>query len=243
MRKFLALAAVTAIAMAGSPTLAADMLYPEIEIPPVDQGMGGNFYLRGSMAGNAWWAKEMRYRECPDDPCGIGEPVVVTNEVVGAGYGYSIGAGIGYETGDGLRADLTLDYLSVNDISDGVYDVDLRSTLALANVYYDFPISGVGQGYGLGGYVGAGLGFAHNQVSSEGPNPGPEGKTFTAAGAVMAGLAYDMGAMVADVGYRGIYMPQISNGDAALAPPALGPYFIDHNMIHELRGTVRYRLQ
>lgn len=243
MRKFLAVAAVSAVAVMGGPALAADMSYPQIEIPPVDYGMGGNFYLRGSIGGNAWWAKEMKYRECPG-PCGVDDPEVTYNEVVGAGYGYSIGAGFGYETGDGLRADLTIDYLSVNDITDGVYDVDLRSTLALANVYYDFPISGVGSaGGGFGGYVGAGLGVARNTVTSEGPNPGPEGTTWSAAGAVMAGVMYDMGTMVADLGYRGIYMPQISNGDAALEPPALGPYYIDHNLIHELRGTVRYRLQ
>jgi opacity protein-like surface antigen len=242
MRKILAVAAMTAVALVAGPAAAADLdIYPQIEIPPVDYGMGGNFYLRGSMAGNGWWAKQMQYRECPG-PCG-GDPDLVINDVVEAGYGYSIGAGIGYETGDGLRADLTIDYLSVNDISDGVYDVDLRSTLALANIYYDFPISGVGSaGGGLGGYVGAGLGVAYNQVSSEGPNPGPEGKTWSAAGAVMGGIFYDMGTMVADLGYRGIYMPQISNGDAGLVPPALGPYYVDNNMIHEIRGTVRYRM-
>jgi hypothetical protein len=38
----------------------------------------------------------------------------------------------------------------VNDISDGVYDVDLRSTLTLANVYYDFPLAGVGGAGGFG---------------------------------------------------------------------------------------------
>src|SRR5690606_41566458 len=66
------------------------------------------------------------------------------------------------------------------------------ATLALANIYYDFPISGVGAaGGGFGAYVGAGLGVAYNHVSSDGPNPGPEGKTWSAAGAVMTGVMYD----------------------------------------------------
>jgi len=242
MRKLLALIAVAAATSVAGPVAAADMPYypPVVEIPEVDYGLGGNFYLRGSIAANAWWGKEMKYRECVQ--CG-GNPVEVHRDVIGAGYGYSIGAGIGYETGDGLRADLTIDYLSINDISDGVYDVDLRSTLALANAYYDFPISGMGAGGGFGAYVGAGIGVAYNKVHSEGPFPGPDGAAFAAAGAVMGGVSYDMGNMVADLGYRGIYMPQITNGDAALDPIYLSPFYIDHNMIHELRGTVRYRMQ
>jgi hypothetical protein len=243
MRKILALIAVATASLVAGSAVAADMpIYPEpyIEIPEVDYGLGGNFYLRGSIAGNGWWAKQMKYRECVSS---CGGAVAVYRDVEEPGYGYSIGAGFGYETGDGLRADMTIDYLAVNDISDGVYDVDLRSTLTLANVYYDFPLAGVGGAGGFGAYLGAGLGVAYNRVHSEGPDPGPDGANWTAAGAVMAGVSYDMGNLVADLGYRGIYMPQITNGDAALEPPNLSPFYIDNNLIHELRGTVRYRLQ
>ena len=55
-----------------------------------------------------------------------------------------------------------------------------------------------------------------------------------AAGALMAGVTYDMGALVGDLGYRFIYMNKITNG----APT---PFYVNNAMIHELRGTLRYR--
>jgi hypothetical protein len=35
-------------------------------------------------------------------------------------------------------------------------------------------------------------------------------------------------------------MPQITNGSAAMLPVG-SPYYINENMIHEVRGTLRYR--
>jgi opacity protein-like surface antigen len=53
----------------------------------------------------------------------------------------------------------------------------------------------------------------------------------------MAGVSYDMGDVVADLGYRGIYMNKVmSQPDAPNVP-----YIINDNYIHEVRGTVRYR--
>ena len=84
----------------------------------------------------------------------------------GAGYGYSIGAGFGYETGTGLRVDGTVDYLSNDGLTDGTNVLHLRSTVALANVYYDFPLrAGARREGGFGAYVGGGLGAAYNQNS------------------------------------------------------------------------------
>ncbi|MNT85291.1 hypothetical protein D3C72_2254420 [compost metagenome] len=51
----------------------------------------------------------------------------------------------------------------------------------------------------------------------------------------MAGVTYDMGAAVADLGYRGLYMPGLTNGSTTQ------PLYVNDNFIHELRGTVRYR--
>ena len=94
---------------------------------------------------------------------------------------------------------------------------------------------------GFGAYVGAGLGGAYNQTHIDGvPAPGPDGANWAAAGALMAGVTYDMGTMVADLGYRLVYMPQITNGSAAMLPVG-SPYYINENMIHEVRGTLRYR--
>jgi hypothetical protein len=51
----------------------------------------------------------------------------------------------------------------------------------------------------------------------------------------MVGVGYDFGAVVADLGYRALYINNIEN-DAATAP-----YKIANNWVHEVRGTVRYR--
>jgi hypothetical protein len=217
-------------AFAAAPGQAADIpYYPPIEIPDVDYGVEGSFYLRGSVGANYMWAREVTY----DDPCLC---AAIVAPVTTAGYGYSFGAGFGYETGTGLRTDFTVDYLNNTGMSDGTYTLALRSTLGLANAYWDFLLSDEG----FGAYVGAGLGVAYNQTSVTGPGAGPDGANWTAAAALHAGVTYDMGSMVADLGYRLVYMPQISNGSAAMLPVG-SPYYINENLIHEVRGTLRYR--
>ena len=117
------------------------------------------------------------------------------------------------------------------------------STVALANVYYDFSFGSNGFSYsgaGAFGYVGAGAGLAWNHAEVNAPTGAPvqTGTNVSAAAAVMAGVGYDMGSWVADVGYRGLYINQINNS------PTSDPnqyYEIDGNLIHEVRGTVRYR--
>ena len=78
--------------------------------------------------------------------------------------------------------------------------------------------------------------MAHNDVISTGPglaDTRDTGLAFAAAG--MVGVGYDFGQVVADVGYRALYIANIAN-DTAVAP-----YSIPNNWAHELRGTVRYR--
>lgn len=246
MRRYLASAAAvgTALLLAG-PVLAADMPeYPEI--PEVDYDIGGSFYLRGSAALNFHWAPEVVHPWIADD----------IDPVVEYGYGYSWGAGFGYETGTGLRFDGTIDSVETTGLKitkddggldDGDYVLMLRSTVALANIYYDFGLGGdfsysSGAG-GAFGYVGAGAGVAWNHAETNSPwgvpVPVPTGGNVSAAAAVMVGVGYDMGSWVADVGYRGLYINQINN--APTDPATEGYYEIDNNWIHELRGTVRYR--
>lgn len=247
MRKLLALAAVGTAVLVGGPAFAADMPeYPPIDIPDVDYDVGGSFYLRGSAALNYHWAPEVVHPWDADD----------VDPIVNYGYGYSWGAGFGYETGTGLRFDGTIDSVETTglmitkdtgDDDDGDYTLMLRSTVALANIYYDFGLGDLG-GYSSGGgafaYVGAGAGVAwnHAEVNSPitAPIPVPTGDNVSGAAAVMAGVGYDMGSWVADVGYRGLYIAEINNSPTDETTSSY--YEVHNNWIHEVRGTIRYRL-
>ncbi len=239
MRKLIAVVVTASVAVVAAPlvlagpAMAAEILTPPpttYEIPPVDYGLGGSFYLRGSVAGSAWWATDGSYCGC-----------IATFTT--PGYGLSGGVGFGYETGDGLRADLTIDYLAINGLTTAMgYTLNLRSGLVLANAYYDFGLGDLGgaAGGGIGGYVGAGIGLAKNfsEVFDTVPTQIAWGTSLEGAAAIMAGVTYDMGNIVADLGYRGIYMNKVMSQP----PAAADAYIINNNFIHELRGTVRYRL-
>lgn len=246
MRKILASAAVGA-ALLAAPAVAADMPdYPDVVVPDVDYDVGGSFYLRGSAALNWHWAPEVTH---PWDSSDI-------DPIVEYGYGYSWGAGFGYETGTGLRFDGTIDSVETsglmitkanNQVDDGDYTLMLRSTVALANVYYDFGFDGGIGGYtgggGAFGYVGAGAGVAwnHAEINSPlaAPTPVPTGGNVSGAAAVMVGVGYDMGTWVADVGYRGLYINQINNAPTDTTTASY--YEVNDNWISELRTTIRYR--
>lgn len=228
MRILLAALLVAMTALIGAPARAADIPeYPDIEIPDVDYGISGSFYLRGSAAGNLLWTRE----HVDTAGCVCALPIT-------AGYGYSIGAGFGYETGTGLRVDLTTDYLSNNGLTNGVHTLELRGGVALANAYYDFSFGGDSLGGGWGAYVGAGLGGAYYQTHVTGAGAPADGEGWSPVVAAMAGVQYDMGNVVADVGYRLMYLPQISNNT-----PGVASFYLNDNTIHEVRGTLRYRFQ
>jgi len=228
MRILLAMLVVAFGALLGNAASAADLPdYPDVEVPTVDYGLQGGFYLRGSAGFNSLWSQQ----HVDTLGCTCLPPKV-------PGYGYSLGAGFGYETGTGLRVDATLDYLQNDGLSDGTNTLHLRSAVGLANVYYDFPLSSGGSaGGGFGAYVGAGAGAAWYQTHVTPVNAAlPDGNGWTPAAAAMAGVTYDAGTWVADLGYRLIYMPKISNYNTA------GPsFYLNDNTVQEIRGTVRYR--
>jgi len=246
----MALAAVGATVLISGEVAAADMpQYPDLQVPDVDYGVGGSFYLRGSAALNLHWAPEVVH---PADPAEV-------NAIEKYGYGYSWGAGFGYETGTGLRFDGTIDSVETTGLmitkttppaptgDAGDYTLMLRSTVALANVYYDFGLGDAFGGYtgagGAFGYVGAGAGVAFNHAEVNSPltavTPVPTGSNVSAAAAVMAGIGYDMGKWVADLGYRGLYINEVNNAPTDESTPSY--YEVHDNWIHEVRGTVRYR--
>ncbi|NGP18498.1 hypothetical protein [Devosia aurantiaca] len=241
MRKLTQAMLVAGATLIAGSAIAADMPYypPVIEIPDVDYGVSGSFYLRGSAAGNLMWAPRVVHPEATPGFFPIDR----------YGYGYSVGAGAGFETGTGLRVDGTVDFLNnegmgvtipagTTGVTPGVHTLSLRSTIILANAYYDFALGndGYGAAGGAFGYVGAGAGVAFNDFITNGPGPADtrtKNTSFAAAG--MVGVGYDFGQVVADVGYRALYINGLQNSEAA------APYFIDDNFVHEVRGTVRYR--
>jgi hypothetical protein len=231
MRKVVAGLLTSAAILVAGPVVAADLYVPPAP-PPVDNGLGGSFYLRASIGGNALWTNNHVFADA-----GVGG--ATSDTPTAAGYGYSYGVGVGYEAGNGLRADVTLDEIDNNGLTDGIDTLHLRSTLALANAYYDFGLGGWGDG-GLGAYVGAGLGGGYYTVSSPGTDPQPDGSGWTPAAAAMAGVTYDMGNVVADLGYRLIYMPQLSNNQTFAS--GHNSYYLNDNFVNELRATLRYRI-
>lgn len=231
--------------MIAGQAVAADLPYypPVIEIPDVDYGYSGSFYLRGSAGLNLMWTPYVNHPTAAS----ADKNFAITQ----FGYGYSVGAGVGYELGNGFRVDATADYLGnenmtayIDDGSGGAtlavgdHRLSLRSTVLLANAYYDFGLGdgGYGAAGGMFGYVGAGAGVAFNDFISNGPgNPDTRDQNTSFAAAGMVGVGYDFGQVVADIGYRGLYINRIQN-DAAT-----NPYTLDNNWVHEVRGTVRYR--
>ena len=234
MRNLFVVAIVAAAALLAAPAIAADYpeypTYPQIELPPlpqVDNGLNGGFYLRGSVGGNLWSASDGQYCNC-------------VTSFSGVGYGYSLGVGFGYETGTGLRTDLTIDYLSNDKLpAHDAYTVNLRSGLVLANIYHDFKLyDGGAAGGGFGAYVGAGLGFAESYTEvMNGGTRESYGNSAEAAAALMAGVSYDMGTAVAELGWRGIYMNKVMSQPANISQA----YIINNNFINELRASIRYR--
>jgi len=231
MRKVVAGLLTSAAILVAGPVVAADLYVPPVP-PPVDNGLGGSFYLRASIGANALWTNNHVFA----DPA-VGGPT--SDTPTAAGYGYSYGVGVGYEAGNGLRADVTLDEIDNNGLTDGIDTLHLRSTLAMANAYYDFGLGGWGDG-GLGAYVGAGLGGGYYTLQAPGADPQPDGSGWTPAAAAMAGITYDMGNVVADLGYRLIYMPQLSNNQTASS--GHNSYYLNDNFVNEVRATLRYRL-
>ena len=76
MRILIAALLVVLTALIGAPARAADLPYPDLQVPEVDYGLTGGFYLRGSAAANLLWTQEHL------DVCGCSVPPT------GPGYGY-----------------------------------------------------------------------------------------------------------------------------------------------------------
>ncbi|MEQ1717364.1 MAG: outer membrane beta-barrel protein [Hyphomicrobium sp.] len=194
---------------------------------------------------------------------------------------WSVGGGVGVYFGRGLRGDITIDRRFEADVegdlpnqSDlhGVRRFGMKSTVALANVYYDIDV-----GQRFTPYLGVGLGFTRNETTAGSidtcgcTTATIEGDSDThVAAAAMAGfslklrggstvvggnsikdapMTVDTGrGLYLDVGYRFLYL-----GDAATGPitaqMVTGPEHISDDPTvedihaHEIRFGLRYDLR
>ncbi|MEX0627719.1 MAG: outer membrane beta-barrel protein [Cucumibacter sp.] len=199
---------------------AADFPETPYSPPEVDYGLDGGWYIRASKDINYLWAGDI-----VDCACG---------DTTAEGWGYSLGAGIGYEFGNGFRVDKTVDYFAnFGATVPGGTAYELRTTLILANAYIDF---GLGDDYDASGgwmaYVGAGAGAAYYTLQVVGS---VDNSAWTLAAAAMAGVGYDMGSDVIDLGYRLVYLNQLMTGDVI-------PGVASGVLNHEIRVTWRHRL-
>jgi opacity protein-like surface antigen len=188
---------------------------------------------------------------------------------------WSVGGGIGRYFGHGFRGDITVDHLFDSNIEstfcgcDGTAanaKFDFSSTVVLANIYYDFN-----RGGRFVPYIGAGIGFAHNETDSGSVTEGcscegtiGKGSSNNFAAAAMAGVSWRIRggettyvgglkdepvavsgghALYLDVGYRFLYLGDVKTGDITwdVAAPAVDPD-VKNITAHQIRVGLRYDL-
>lgn len=190
---------------------------------------------------------------------------------------WSVGGGIGRYFGRGFRGDITYEYRGKTDVhGDGVCggastitsDFSMRSSLLMANAYYDFrpyerltPYVGIGVGAAnhktsSGTYTTAGCGAATINYSGD--------SEWTAAGALMAGFSFridrgapapvsikdgpvysEPGRLYLDVGYRFLYLGDAHTGTITNPLPVAvtpGPR-LDDITAQEIRIGLRWDIR
>ena len=182
-------------------------------------------------------------------------------------HNWAIGGGIGYYFGRGIRGDVTYDYRFKTDVHGGgafTTDFDVKSSVILANLYYDFRPT-----ERFTPYIGVGLGAANHSTSSGAiitcggvclPYDGDS--NWTAAGALMAGFSIRLdrgshapvsikdgpvytepGRLHLDVGYRFLYLGDAHAGNLVGAVfPTPGPRLEDVTA-QEIRVGLRWDIR
>jgi opacity protein-like surface antigen len=182
---------------------------------------------------------------------------------------WSFGGGVGMYFGNGFRGDLTVDRRFEADATGSLLDqyadlpgrreFGIKSTVALANMYYDFDAGGR-----FSPYVGVGLGFTRNETSA-GTVTDPcgcltgtiDGDSEThVAGAAMAGFTMKLRDRLSlDAGYRFLYLGEAATGPVTATYTAavngghgaVGVVSQDPNVedihAHEFRFGLRYDIR
>lgn len=176
---------------------------------------------------------------------------------------WSIGGGVGMYLSKNVRADITVDHLFETDAQgnlrdhaatlEGVRKFGMSSTVALANVYYDFDA-----GNRFSPYIGVGLGFTHNRTKA-GTVVDPCGvcvaeiegdSNYHVAGALMAGFTMQLRDRLAvDAGYRFLYLGETATGPVrfsnagAGAPAVSEDPTVEDIHVHQFRVGLRYNIR
>ncbi|MGU3664757.1 outer membrane protein [Methylobacterium sp. A49B] len=171
---------LTLAASVGAPCLAAaaDLLPPPPPPPPPPIEVGGGWYLRGDVGASIY--TRPKYSEAYDYT-GYADANRSFGNVIGSG-GFA-GVGVGYQFTPFFRGDITgeyrystglrgSEYYRGPDYDDGLgsYGVNkssgsFDSAVVLANAYFD-----LGTWYGITPFIGGGVGYAFNHVSSYSTN-------------------------------------------------------------------------
>jgi opacity protein-like surface antigen len=176
---------------------------------------------------------------------------------------WTIGGGVGMYFSRNVRADITVDHRFSADAQgnladhaatlEGVRRFGMSSTVALANVYYDFDTRS-----GFTPYLGVGLGFVRHSTKSgtvEDPCGACSGiidgaSSTHVAAALMAGFSVALRDRLAlDAGYRFLYLGETATGPVRFTGTAPGdPAVSDDPTVesihaHEFRVGLRYNVR
>lgn len=171
---------------------------------------------------------------------------------------WSFGGGVGFYLSRGWRADLTVDRrfeagtegLLTQGPLPGSREFGLKSTVALANLYYDFDF-----GSRFTPYLGVGLGFTHNEATAGSVIDDTGAVTATidgssstnVAGAAMAGVSMKLRDRLSlDAGYRFLYLGDAATGavtEIATGAPVSGDPTVEDIHAHEFRFGLRYDIR
>jgi opacity protein-like surface antigen len=220
---------------------------------PVVYTPSANWYLRGDV-GYSWM-----------DAGELHAATTIFNSVAVEDT-WSIGGGVGRYFGGGVRGDLTYEWRASTDVHGSANintDFSLRSSLLLANLYYDFrPMER------LTPYIGIGVGAAYHTTGGGAvfatcgaPCVYAGGRNWTPAAALMAGLSLRIdrrhapvsikdtaevatpGRLHLDVGYRFLYLGDADTGSVVgVANATPGPR-LDDITAHEIRVGLRWDIR
>lgn len=252
------LVAAAALALVGAaPAIADGYARPGPMVAPVAYTQPAGWYLRGD------------YSYVWSDAGQLERPITQFDNV-SIDNTWALGGGIGRYFGRGVRGDLTYEWRGSTDVEGNGPSTDstrfsLKSSLLLANLYYDFRPN-----ERFTPYVGIGVGAARHSASGGTILPAcspcanyVEESSWSAVGALMAGLSYridrghrapvsvkdgyavadEPGRLHIDLGYRFLYLGDAHTGNLQNTIYVTPGPRLEDITAHELRVGLRWDIR